>query len=51
MKEYNEELLPTENLQPVNAIINPHDEVPQNIEGERYLIMEDSIPNNTRAWG
>lgn len=49
--EYNEELLPTENLQPVNAIINPHDEVPQNIEGERYLIMEDSIPNNTRAWG
>ena len=33
--EYNEELLPTENLQSVNAIINPHDEVPQNIEGER----------------
>ena len=45
-----ESQLPTPNLQDVNAIIDPHDHLPQNIEGERYLIV-DEIGNNTKIWG
>ena len=45
-----ESQLPTPNIQDVNAIIDPHDHLPQNIEGERYLIVE-SIGNNTKIWG
>jgi hypothetical protein len=47
---YNEESLPKENLDPVDAIIDPHHFKPQNVEGERY-ILDDSIPNNTKLWG
>lgn len=47
---YNAELLPTENLKPVDAIIDPHNYKPNNKEGERYL-LDESIPNNTSLWG
>lgn len=47
---YNEDLLPQENLQPINAIINPHSFIPQYIENERYL-LDESIGNNTKIWG
>jgi len=45
-----ESQLPTPNIQDVNAIIDPHDFIPQYIEGERYLIVDD-IGNNTKLWG
>lgn len=48
--EYNSELLPNENVAPVDAIIDPHNYTPENREGERYL-LDDSIPNNTSLWG
>lgn len=47
---FNQELLPSENLQPIDAIINPHDYKPSNINGERYL-LDESIGNNTSIWG
>lgn len=46
----NEDGLPSENLEPVEAIIDPHSSLPKNIEGERYLITEP-IANNTKVWG
>ena len=45
-----ESQLPTPNINDVDAIIDPHDHLPQNIEGERYLIV-DEIGNNTKVWG
>ena len=45
-----ESQLPTPNIKDVNAIIDPHDFIPQYIEGERYLIVDD-IGNNTKLWG
>lgn len=45
-----EDFLPKPNIDNVQAIINPHDFVPNNVENERYLIV-DSIPNNTKMWG
>jgi len=46
----NEDILPTANIPAVNAIIDPHDTKPMNIEGERYLLAED-LGNNTKLWG
>ena len=46
----NEDMLPSTNLEPVSAIIDPHDTKPKNIEGERYLLA-DEIGNNTQLWG
>lgn len=48
--DFNAELLPSENLTPINAIINPHTFTPNYEEGERYLLDED-IGNNTKIWG
>jgi len=48
--DYNSELLPTENVDPVNAIIDPHSYEPENIEGQRYMLDGD-LPNNTSLWG
>ena len=48
--EYNQELLPTENLT-VNGIINPRQTRPETVEGTRYLILDETIPNNTSMWG
>ena len=46
----NEELLPSENLKPIDAIIDPHDFTPENKEGIRYL-LDSEIGNNTAMWG
>lgn len=48
--EFNQELLPSENLQPIDAIINPHEYDPTKEEGTRYL-LDESIGNNTYIWG
>ena len=47
---FNAELLPSENLKPIDAIIDPHSFTPQNVEGERYL-LDDDIGNDTKLWG
>jgi hypothetical protein len=47
---FNEELLPSENIKPIDAIIDPHNFTPENKEGVRYL-LDDSIANNTKLWG
>ena len=48
--EINQDLLPTENLQPINAIIDPTHFTPLKEEGTRYL-LDDSLSNNTLIWG
>lgn len=48
--DFNQELLPFENLQPIDAIINPHEYEPKKEEGTRYL-LDESIGNNTYIWG
>ena len=47
---YNEELLPSDNITPVNAIIDPHSFVPEATEGTRYL-LDDKIVTGTSLWG
>lgn len=47
--------LPSATLNPVNAVIDPHQQFPDNFlpsatVGQRYLLVDD-IPNNTAAWG
>lgn len=46
----NEELLPSENLKPIDAIIDPHNFTPENKESVRYL-LDESIGNDTKLWG
>ena len=47
---YNEELLPSDNITPVNAIIDPYSFKPENVEGTRYL-LDDKIVTGTYLWG
>lgn len=42
--------LPKTNLPNVDSIIDPHDFQPQNIEGERYLLVND-LGSDTKIWG
>lgn len=42
--------LPTSNIQDIDAIIDPHNFIPSNIEGMRYLIVEN-LANNTSLYG
>lgn len=47
--------LPSDTLDPVNKLINPHEEYPGNglpapTVGTRYILLDD-LPNNTVAWG
>lgn len=41
--------LPSTNVKPVNAIINPHEVTPQNKEGYRYLLCDEI--SNCSKWG
>ena len=47
---YDNSLLPQTNINDVNEIIDPTDFEPKNIDGERYLIVED-LSGNTSLWG
>lgn len=42
--------LPQPNIDDIDAIINPHDFTPKNVNGERYLIVED-LGSNSQLWG
>ena len=44
------ESLPERNLEPLDKIIDPHDYTPQNIKGERYLILSP-LGSGSENWG
>jgi len=45
-----ESTLPETTIPNINAIIDPHDFTPENINGKRYLIIS-SLGNETQLWG